>query len=133
MNQRMPKVLIVEDDQPIRQLYSMKLSSVGYQIAEATDGAEGLELAEEFMPDLILLDLRMPVMTGQEMLKILRETDWGKNMLIIVLTNVSQNEATMDLRLLRVERYIVKAYTTPSQIAKDVSAVLSRHGMVPRQ
>ena len=123
----MPKVLIVEDDPPIRQLYVMKLGGAGYQIAEATDGVEGLEQAEKFKPDLILLDLRMPVMTGQEMLKKLRETDWGKNMLVIVLTNVSQSEASMDLKLLRVEKYIVKAHYTPKQVLDVVTETLDRY------
>jgi CheY-like chemotaxis protein len=123
----MAKILIVEDDAPIRQLYVTKLSSAGYQIAEATDGVEGLEQAEKFKPDLILLDLRMPVMTGQEMLQKLRATDWGKHMLVIVLTNVSQSEASMDLKLLRVEKYIVKAHYTPKQVLDVVTETLTRY------
>ena len=123
----MAKVLLVEDDPPIRQMYAMKLKTEGYDIAEATDGVEGLEKAKEFEPDLILLDLRMPVMTGQEMLKKLRETDWGKHILVIVLTNVSQSEASMDLKLLRVEKYIVKAHYTPKQVVETVGEILSRY------
>ncbi len=123
----MPKILLVEDDPPIRQMYAMKLKAEGFDVTEATDGAEGLKLAEKFKPDLILLDLRMPVMSGQEMLKSLRETDWGEHILVIVLTNVSQSEASMDLKLLRVEQYIVKAHSTPKQVADVVAETLSRY------
>ena len=123
----MSKVLIIEDDAPIRQLYVMKLGGAGYQIAEATNGVEGLETAKKFKPDLILLDLRMPIMTGQEMLRKLRESDWGKHILVIVLTNVSQSEASMDLRLLRVEKYIVKAHYTPKQVLDVVTETLTRY------
>lgn len=123
----MPKILIVEDDPPIRTMYVMKLKSEGYDVAEASDGTEGLEAAKTVKPDLILLDLRMPVMSGQEMLKKLRDSDWGKHTLVIVLTNVSQSEASMDLRLLRVEKYIVKAHTTPKQVADIVGETLARY------
>ncbi len=123
----MPKILIVEDDPPIREMYALKLKSEGFEVRTATDGSEGLQEAETFMPSLILLDLRMPVMSGQDMLKKLREQDWGKNMLVIVLTNLSQSEASMDLRLLRIEKYIVKAHSTPKQVVEIVTETLARY------
>lgn len=123
----MPKILIVEDDPPIREMYALKLKNEKFEVRTATDGSEGFQQAKIFMPDLILLDLRMPVMSGQDMLKKLREQDWGKNMLVIVLTNLSQSEASMDLRLLRIEKYIVKAHSTPKQVVEIVIETLARY------
>lgn len=123
----MPKIAIIEDDKPIQDMYSLKLRAEGYEVAVADDGIEGLSLIQGFKPDLILLDLRLPVMSGQDMLKKLREQDWGKEVLVVILTNLSQNEASMDLRLLRVEKYIVKAYHTPKQVTEIVTDILKRY------
>lgn len=124
----MGKIAIIEDDKPIRDMYIMKFQTAGLEVREAENGKQGLELIEAFKPDLILLDLMMPVMGGQQMLKELREKDWGKDTLVIILTNLSQNEASMNLRLLRVEKYIVKAYNTPKQVLEMVLEVLGRYG-----
>jgi DNA-binding response OmpR family regulator len=119
-----PKILIVEDDNSLRTLYELKFELSDYIVRTAINGREGLEAAQEFMPDLILLDLRMPVMSGDEMLARLRETEWGANMRVIVLTNISRNEAPHALRFLSVDRYIVKVHTTPQQIVDIAGEVL---------
>lgn len=121
------KIAVVEDDQPIREMYAMKLRACGFAVSTAEDGQEGLALAKEFRPDLILLDLRMPVMDGVEMLKRLRAESWGQNILVIVLTNISHNEAPMDLRFLRIERYIVKAHHTPRQVVEIIYETLDHY------
>jgi two-component system KDP operon response regulator KdpE len=118
-------ILIVEDDEAIRNLYSFKLSQEGYAVSTARDGAEGLREAQLTKPDLILLDLRMPVMSGDEMLARLRATDWGSSIRVIILTNISKNEAPHSLRFLHVDRYITKVHHTPAQIAAIVREVLS--------
>lgn len=120
----MTKILIVEDEGPIRDLYRAKLALSGYDVQTAANGQEGLERAESFLPDLILLDIRMPHMSGDEMLTKLREQDWGSEMRVIILTNLSKDEAPSVLRFLGVDRYIVKAHHTPSQIVDVVSEVL---------
>lgn len=124
-NQAPVKVLIVEDDEPIRNLYDTKLRQSGFTTAMAVNGQTGLKLAKEFMPDMILLDLRMPVMSGDEMLIKLRESEWGSNMRVIILTNISKSEAPHILRFLHVDRYIVKVHTTPSQVVEMVREVLA--------
>lgn len=121
------RIAVVEDDEPIRAMYVLKLKKEGFEVASAEDGQKGFKLIKEFMPALILVDLRMPVMSGQDMLERLRQQDWGKNMLVIVLTNISRDEAPMDLRLLRVERYIIKAHHTPKQVLEIVHETLARH------
>src|SRR3954462_2294227 len=122
-----PTILIVEDEPAIRQMYAFKLHHIGYEVIEASDGMEGLERAEAAKPDLILLDLLMPTMGGDEMLEKMRATDWGQHILVIVLTNVSHDEAPMSLRLLRVEQYIVKAHYTPKQVVEVVEETLKRY------
>jgi len=118
------KIAIVEDDYAIAAMYDFKLRACGYEVATAPDGREGLALAGSFYPDLILLDLMMPEMNGDKMLEKLRQTDWGAKIRVIILTNLSKDEAPHGLRFLNVDRYIVKAHHTPSQVVAVVKDVL---------
>jgi hypothetical protein len=120
----MYKVAIIEDNQPIRDMYSLKLKNSGYEVYTATNGQEGLELLEKIRPELVLLDINMPIMNGDEMLEKLRVTDWGALLKVIVLTNLSKDEAPSILRFLNVERYIVKAHYTPAQVMKIIEQVI---------
>ena len=118
------KILIVEDEVAIAHMYQFKLEQSGYEVACAYNGAEGLELAEQIKPDLILLDLRMPIMSGDDMLEKLRTTDWGAGIRVIILTNISKDEAPSKLRFLNVDRYVVKAHHTPTQVVQIVHEIL---------
>lgn len=118
------KIAIVEDDHPIAQMYKFKLEAAGFTAMIADNGKQGLELAEKHLPDLILLDIRMPVMSGDKMLQLMRQTDWGSKIRVIILTNISRDEAPKSLNLLNVDRYIVKAHHTPAQILDIVSDTL---------
>jgi DNA-binding response OmpR family regulator len=119
------KIAVIEDETPIRELYRAKLTLSGYEVRTATNGVEGLKLAEEFQPDLILLDIRMPQMSGDQMLLKMREQDWGADIRVVILTNLSKDEAPSVLRFLNVDRYIVKAHHTPKQIVDIVAEILS--------
>lgn len=118
----MPKVAIIEDDQAISQMYRIKFEAEGFEVETADNGRLGLELVEKMRPDIILLDLMMPEMTGDEMLKALRETEWGKDMKVIILTNMGEQEAPAIVHQLHVRRFIVKAEMTPRQVAEMVKA-----------
>lgn len=118
------KVVVVEDEPAICNMYKMKLESSGFSVATAFNGEEGLQIIKEFGPELILLDLRMPVMSGDEMLEKLRETDHGSDVRVVILTNISRDEAPHKLRFLHVDRYIVKAHHTPSQVVDIVKKIL---------
>ena len=83
----MVKVAIIEDDVAIAQMYRFKFEAEGYTVETAENGKIGLELAESMKPDMILLDLMMPVMTGEEMLSAMRKTAWGKDIKVVILTN----------------------------------------------
>lgn len=116
----MAKVAIVEDDQAISQMYRIKFEAEGYDVDTAENGKLGLELAEKMKPDIILLDLMMPEMTGGEMLKKLRATSWGKNIKVIILTNMGEQEIPKEVKELGVEAVILKADMTPRQVAETV-------------
>lgn len=118
------KIAVIEDEPSISEMYRIKLASAGYDVKTAHDGQEGLELLEEFKPKLILLDLKMPVMTGDEMLAKLRETEWGAEIRVIILTNISRDEAPKNIQFLHIDRYIVKAHYTPSQVVEIVQEIL---------
>jgi len=116
------KIAIVEDDVAIAQMYRMKFEAEGFEVETAENGRLGLALAEEMKPDIILLDLMMPEMPGDEMLKELRATDWGKDIKVIILTNMGEQEAPAIIKELGVRRFIVKAEMTPRQVAEMVTA-----------
>ena len=118
------KIAIIEDEPSIRNLYETKLQLVGFDVRTANDGVQGLELIKSYKPDLVLLDMLMPHMNGDEMLRLLREQAWGASVRVIILTNISRDEAPSILRFLYVDRYIVKAHYTPSQVVEVVREVL---------
>jgi len=83
------KILIVEDEEPLKLTLKKKFKNEGFSVLEATNGEDGLKLTQEKKPDLILLDIVMPVMDGMTMLKKLRKQDFGKEMPVILLTNLA--------------------------------------------
>lgn len=119
------KIAIIEDDAAIAQMYRMKFEAEGYVVETAENGKLGLELAQTMLPDMILLDLMMPEMNGDEMLAKLRATDWGKDIKVIILTNMGEQEAPGILRTLGVSAFIVKADMTPRQVAELVEQNLT--------
>jgi len=114
----MPKIAIIEDDLAIAQMYRLKFEAEGYHVDIAENGKLGLALCEQMKPDLVLLDLMMPEMNGDEMLEKMRATDWGKGIKVVILTNVGEQEAPDKLKSLSVLAYIVKAEMTPKQVAE---------------
>jgi DNA-binding response OmpR family regulator len=121
----MPKIAIIEDDQTIAQMYRLKFEAEGYTVQTAENGKLGLELSESMKPDIILMDLMMPEMTGDQMLEKLRATDWGKDIKVIVLTNMGEQEIPTKVKELGVSGIILKADMTPRQVAELVKKQLS--------
>jgi DNA-binding response OmpR family regulator len=119
------KIAIIEDDQAISQMYRIKFEAEGYEVETASNGKLGLEMVEKLRPSIILLDLMMPEMNGDEMLTELRKKDWGKDIKVIILTNMGEQEAPAGLKELGVRRFIVKAEMTPRQVAEMVKTELA--------
>lgn len=117
-------IALVEDDTSILQMYQLRLEMSGFRVVTANNGFEGLNLVRAKQPDLLLLDIKMPVMSGEEMLKQLRMSEAGASIRVFVLTNISRDEAPRSLQMLNVERYIVKAHHTPKQIVEMIQETL---------
>jgi len=120
----MTKIAIIEDDAVINQMYRMKFEAAGFDVATASDGEAGVAMAEKFQPEIILCDLQMPHMDGAQALAIIRKSEWGANIPVIVLTNLGQEEAPRELKSLSISSYIVKAELTPSQVVARVKETL---------
>jgi DNA-binding response OmpR family regulator len=122
----MKKIAIIEDDQAISQMYRMKFENDGYEVETAENGKIGLELVEKMKPDIILLDIMMPEMTGDEMLKKLRDEPWGKHIKVLILTNIGEQELPKSLSALDVLGVIMKAELTPRQVSLRVRSELEK-------
>lgn len=120
-----PKIAIIEDDPAISQMYRFKFEAEHFEVETAGNGRLGLELIEHMKPDIILLDLMMPEMTGDEMLIKLRATAWGKNIKVIILTNKGEQEIPESVKALHVSAVILKADMTPRQVAELVKEHLA--------
>lgn len=121
----MTKIAIIEDDAVISQMYRMKFESDGFDVQLANNGKRGVALVENFQPDLILMDLQMPEMTGAEALAVIRKAAWGKDIPVIILTNLGQEESPKEIKALGIHSYIVKAELTPRQVVQRVKEALS--------
>lgn len=121
----MTKIAIIEDDPVINQMYRMKFEADGFDVQIADNGKRGVSLVEAFSPDIILLDLQMPHMNGEEALTDIRKHEWGKTVPVIVLTNLGEEEAPKSLKSLGIHSYIVKADLTPRQVVAKVKEALN--------
>ncbi len=121
----MSKIAIIEDDAAISQMYRIKFETEGYEVETAENGKIGLALIEDMKPDIVLLDLMMPEMNGEEMLTLLRKETWGKDVKVIILTNMGESEAPASIKTMGVEAFILKANMTPRQVAELVKEHLT--------
>jgi CheY-like chemotaxis protein len=113
-------LLIVEDDESIRQLYATAFTQAGIQVLEAKNGLEGVELALEHHPDAILMDIVMPIMPGHEAVKKIRLDPWGRHAKVIYLTNMSDAENVFLAVEQGSEEYIIKANTPVKEVVNQV-------------
>ena len=105
------KILLVEDNLELRNLYEIFLKQHGFEVASASDGDEGLEMAKSYKPDLIFLDVMMPKKNGFEVLKILRhDASYGcTKTKIVILTNLGDSsKVSPDVRA-DMDGYVIKA------------------------
>lgn len=104
-----PSILVVDDEASLRKALSDKLISEGFTVLEAKNGEEGLAVALSSHPDLILLDIVMPVVDGITMFKNLRENEWGRDAKVIMLTNLNGSEEAVDAIVWGTQDYLVKS------------------------
>lgn len=120
----MTKIAIIEDDAVISQMYRMKFEAEGFDVQLADNGKRGIDLVESYKPDIILLDIQMPEMNGDEALKEIRTKQSSKTTPVIILTNLGSEEAPKTLHPLGIHSYIVKAELTPKQVVERVKKAL---------
>jgi CheY-like chemotaxis protein len=121
----MAKILLVEDDTNLREIYEARLQAEGYAIVSAKDGEDALVVAKQEHPDLIISDVMMPRISGFEMLDILRNTEGLKNVKIIMLTALGQAEDKTRADALGADRYLVKSQVTLEDIVKAAQELLA--------
>lgn len=117
-------ILITEDEAPLRKILSEKLNSEGFSTIETSNGEEGLKLALSEHPDLIILDLILPKMSGMEELKKLRTDDWGKTAKVMILTNLSDSETLSQVMDNEVFEYFVKTDIKLEDFMKKIKTKL---------
>ena len=121
----MTKIIIIEDDPTISQMYRMKFEADGFDVRMAGNGKIGVDLVKSFEPDVILLDIQMPEMDGVEALRFIRANRNSKNTPVIVLTNMGEEESPDEMRRLGISSYIVKANSTPRQVVAHVKDLMA--------
>lgn len=120
------KILIVEDDPSLSEALKLKLTSEGYTTEQAINGADGLEKAALFKPNVIILDLMMPVMDGITMLNKLRENEAFKKLPVIVLTNAGTVDNMRDtIRYNDASEFLIKSNSAMEDIVSSVKKFLN--------
>lgn len=130
MDKSTKKVLVVEDENPLREAIKIKLTSAGYTVLEAANGQEGLELTQKNHPDIILLDILMPQMNGWDMLAKVREIDeYGETVPVIMLTNLSadNDQQIASIDKLQPTFFMVKTDWQLDDILERIDNILSKN------
>ncbi len=118
------KVLLIEDEEMLSEMYKTKFEAEGFNFFRAYDGENGLELAKKESPDVILLDIIMPRVDGFAVLEELKKDEATKKAKIILLTNLGQEEDVKKGKTLGADDYLVKANFTPAQVVEKVRGLL---------
>lgn len=119
-----PKILVVEDDSFLAGMYVTKLGLEGFSVDLASDGREGLKKAREWKPDLVLLDIILPIMDGFAVLEGLRLGEETRDIPIILLTNLGQKSDVERGLKLGASDYLIKAHFMPSEVIEKVKRLL---------
>lgn len=120
------KILIVDDDPFILDMYILKFKEQGFDVETARDGKGGLDRAESYQPNVLLLDIVMPVMDGFDVLSELKKRGTARNMKIILLSNLGQKSDVERGMELGANDYIIKAHFTPSEVVEKVRDLLKK-------
>lgn len=120
----MARILVVEDDHDLNNAYSLILRHEGHEVVVAFDGKEAIDKLDGFSPDLILLDLLMPIMGGLEFLQWWNKNNPGSEVKVLIFTNMENSPEVSEAYKLGANRCIIKSWTAPHNLAKVVSDTL---------
>lgn len=122
----MPKILVIEDDLILIELYSKKFRNQGFEIITAYDGEQGIERMKAYKPDLVLLDIMMPNMTGVRVLELAKANNELKNIPIVMLTNIDSKEAIESFKKKGAFDFLVKSDFSPDQIVEKTKEIIKK-------
>jgi CheY-like chemotaxis protein len=120
------RILVVEDDTDLNNAYCIILRHAGHEVVEAFDGKEALEKLKNFEPDLVLLDLLMPVMGGLEFLQEWEKPQKHRDVKVLIFTNMENSPEVSEAYKLGANRCIIKSWTAPHNLARVVSDTLKQ-------
>ena len=122
------KIVIAEDNAALADIYKTRLELIGYECHVAYDGQNALEVIERERPALVLLDMMMPRVAGDEVLRRMRESEWGKDIRVFVISNLNEADAPAGLRNYGIEGYAVKMGLSDDDLDKLVDNILRPAG-----
>ncbi len=125
MSEGKKRVLIVEDDQALINLYDKKFSNSGYEVIRAEDGQQGVEKAEAEHPDVILLDIMLPIMNGFEVLKRLKKSNAIDKIPVVILSNYGETKNVTEGLVSGAVEYLIKVEHTPEEVVNIVDDALA--------
>lgn len=113
-------IILIEDDPLLTKMYEAKFTSEGFRVLIAHNGQEGLELATSESADIVILDIMMPKLSGIDLLEKLRKSKKGKDIPVIILTNLTEKEEREKAIKLGVKEYLIKTNVTPGEIVEKI-------------
>jgi two-component system response regulator VicR len=122
------KIVIVEDNASLADIYKTRLEILGYTCFAAYDGQEALVVIQRELPNLVLLDLMVPKIAGDQILETMRHSDWGKDIKVFIISNLNEADAPAGLRDQGIEGYAVKANLSNDQLDQLVDSILKPAG-----
>jgi DNA-binding response OmpR family regulator len=122
------KIVIVDDNVSLNEIYKVRLEMLGYTCFSTFDGEEALKVIQKEHPDLVLLDLMVPKIAGDQILETMRKSDWGKNIKVMIISNLNESDATPGLRDQGIVGYAVKANLSNDQLDQLVDNILKPAG-----
>ncbi len=122
------KIVIVDDNPSLVDIYKTRLELLGYKCYPAYDGVEALEVIQKELPSLVLLDLMVPKIAGDQILTRMRASAWGKDIKVVIISNLNEVDAPAGLRAQGIEEYAVKANLVNDALDRLVDKVLKPEG-----
>ena len=119
-----PKILIAEDDRILLSMYKRKFMMEGFDVQDAVDGGDALNKLKTFIPDIIMLDVIMPVMSGNDVLRHLENNPLLKDIPVIMLTNIATLDMITESAQRGAVRYLAKSNSTPNDVVAIVKDLL---------
>lgn len=120
MGKNLWRVCIIEDEDDLRSIYSIKFRKSGFEVVEARDGEEGLEVVKKQNPDIILLDIVLPKINGFDLLRRFKADEQIKDIPVFILSNLGQELEVKQGLQLKADKYFIKVHYTPEEIVEKV-------------